>query len=93
MKASLQAQALDFAESLVDWHLQRHLSRSETISGLLAISMKRNLLLIVCFLTLLSNVAVAEKTPKAVQAGVDDILKRYAMPCPVVLQRSLKMEK
>ena len=80
MKASLQAQALDFAESLVDWHVQRYLSSSETISGLLAISMKRHLSLIVCFITLLSNVAVAEKTPKAVQAGVDDIIKRYAMP-------------
>jgi CubicO group peptidase (beta-lactamase class C family) len=42
--------------------------------------MKRHLLLFVCLLTLLSNIAVAEKAPKAVQAGVDDILKRYAIP-------------
>lgn len=42
--------------------------------------MKRYLLLIVCLLTLLSDIAFAEKAPKAVQAGVDDIIKRYAMP-------------
>ncbi|MCX7397293.1 MAG: serine hydrolase [Planctomycetales bacterium] len=42
--------------------------------------MKRNLLLFVCSLALLSATASAEKAPKVVQAGVDDIIKRYAMP-------------
>ena len=42
--------------------------------------MKRYLLLVVCLLTLLSDIAVAEKAPKAVQAGIDDIVRRYAMP-------------
>jgi len=42
--------------------------------------MKRHFLLIVCLLTLLSDRAIAEKAPKAVQAGVDDILKRHSMP-------------
>jgi CubicO group peptidase (beta-lactamase class C family) len=42
--------------------------------------MKRHLLLFLCSLTLLSATASAEKAPKAVQSGVDDIIKRYAMP-------------
>lgn len=42
--------------------------------------MKRHLLLIVCSFSLLSATASAEKVPKAVQAGIDDIIKRYGMP-------------
>ena len=42
--------------------------------------MTRHLLLLVCSLTLLSATAIAEKVPKAVQAEVDDIIKRYALP-------------
>lgn len=42
--------------------------------------MNQHLLLIVCSLSLLSATASAEKVPKAVQTGLDDIIKRYAMP-------------
>ena len=42
--------------------------------------MKRHLLIIACLLVLLSDSAIAEKVPKAVQAGVDDIVKRHSMP-------------
>jgi len=42
--------------------------------------MKRHILLIGCLFTLLSHRAAAEKAPKVVQAGVDDILRRYSMP-------------
>jgi len=42
--------------------------------------MKRYFLLLVCLLNLLPDRAIADKVPKAVQAGVDDILKRHSMP-------------
>ena len=42
--------------------------------------MKQSLLLIGCLFILPLDNVIAEKVPKAVQAGVDDILKRHSMP-------------